>query len=202
VKKALILLSLVLLLPVSAIAVLKNLPRPADTTEARVFSGDGAQIDYCDLRELDGSGRRADEIPVAYTPGCGWDTFPMPVLADCGEPLASGASDLRGLWLAYSGAEGHVERIEQCGDRVVVTSAGVIHDIRTDGTLAGGANDVGPGCLRIRAAGEWVEGRFHLRPFGGPFALVKRRLEGDELVWDYPALGTVRMRRICQVPPG
>ena len=81
-----------------------------------------------------------------------------------------------------------------------MTSGGVIHDIRTDGSLARGANDIGPGCIRIRAAGEWVDGSFHLRPFGGPFALVKRRLEGDELVWDYPALGSARMRRICRVP--
>ena len=27
----------------------------------------------------------------------------MPVLADCGEPLAEGVVDMRGLWLAYTG---------------------------------------------------------------------------------------------------
>ncbi len=201
-KILLTLLGVAILGPVCAVAVLRNLPRPVDTTEAQVFSGDGALVDYCDLPPLDGSGRRADEIPVAYTPGCSWDTFPMPVLRDCGEPLPAEAADLRGLWLAYSGVEGHIERIEQCGDRIVVTSGGIIHDIRTDGTLAHGANDVSAGCIRIRAAGEWVDESFHLRPFGGPLALVKRRLEGDELVWDYPVIGTVRMRRICQVPQG
>jgi len=30
---------------------------------------------------------------------------------------------------------GHVERIEQCGDRVCITSSGVIHDMRADGTV-------------------------------------------------------------------
>ncbi len=85
-------------MPVCLVAVLLNLARPSDTTEARVFVGDGALVDYCDLPELDGSGRRADEIAVAYTPGRGWDTFPMPVLADCAESLAAGAADLlRGL---------------------------------------------------------------------------------------------------------
>ena len=36
----------------------------------------------------------------------------------------------------------HVERIEQCGDRTVVTAAGIIHDFHTDGTLRNGSRDV------------------------------------------------------------
>jgi alpha-beta hydrolase superfamily lysophospholipase len=83
--------------------------------------------------------------------------------------------------------------------RIVVTSSGIIHDIRADGTLAHGANDVNPSCMRIFAAGQWVRGVFELHPFGGP-ALVRRRRDGDELVWDYPGIGTTRMRRICRVP--
>ena len=43
-------------------------PRPADTTEARVFEGDARLIDHCDLPVLDGRGRTAREIPKAYTP--------------------------------------------------------------------------------------------------------------------------------------
>ena len=178
--------------------VLQIIPRPVDTTEPRVLSGDGATIDYCVQPELDGRGLRADDIAVAHTPECGYETFPMPVLADCREPLAPGVEDLRGLWQAYSGATGHIERIEQCGDRVVVTSSGTIHDIRADGTLANGANDVNASCMRIFAAGNWVDGVFELHPFGGP-ALVRRRIENGELVWDYPGIGTTRMRRICQM---
>lgn len=186
--------------PVAVAALLFGLPRPEDTTQARVFAGDARAVDHCDLPALSGDGATADDIPVAYTPGCGWTEFPMPVLAECTEPLGPGVADLRGLWRAHSGLEGHVERIEQCGDRVVVTSSGIIHDMRADGTLANGANDVSPRCMRIFAAAEWVGGALELRPFGGPFARVRRWLEGDELVWDYPGVGVTRMRRICTVP--
>ena len=44
----------------------------------------------------------------------------MPVLASCTEPLAPDVVDMRGLWLARTGAVGHIERIEQCGNRTVV----------------------------------------------------------------------------------
>ena len=52
---------------------------------------------------LDGNGPTARAIPKAYTPGCGYTRFPMPVLSECREPLAEGVQDLRGLWQAYSG---------------------------------------------------------------------------------------------------
>ncbi|HBM90090.1 MAG TPA: hypothetical protein DD437_16200, partial [Rhodobiaceae bacterium] len=75
-------------------------PRPADTTDDRIFEGDASLIDYCDLPALDGSGLNATQIPKAYTPGCGWESFPKPVLANCTEPLAEGVVDMRGLWIA------------------------------------------------------------------------------------------------------
>jgi len=81
----------------------------------------------------------ADDIPVAHTPGCGWDEFPPPILKTCTEPLVPEAPDLRGLWEAYSGMVGHIERIEQCGNRVVITSGGIIHDMRADGALENGS---------------------------------------------------------------
>ena len=119
-------------------------PRPPDTTEARVFAADGAQLDYCVLPELDGNGPGADDIPKAYTPAapnCYYTTFPMPILQHCREPIAEGFPDMRGLWLAYEGLEGHMERIEQCGDRIVVTTHGIIHDFHADGTLKNGSRD-------------------------------------------------------------
>ena len=144
-KKILLTLLGFVLLAISAFAfALFALPRPPNTTEARVFEGDASKLDHCELPVLDGRGRSADEIPKAYTPDCGWKKFPMPVLADCGEPLAEGVVDMRGLWLAHTGWVGHVERIEQCGNRTVVTSSGVIHDFRTDGTLANGSRDIEP----------------------------------------------------------
>src|SRR5450631_3022236 len=98
---------------------------------------------------------RADEIAVAHTPAGGYgDDMPPVVLAGCTEPLVAGAPDMRGMWRVVSvewksgaGPEpdpiaSHVERIEQCGDRVIVTSSGVIHDMRADGTAEHGVNDV------------------------------------------------------------
>ena len=58
---------------------------------------------------------KADDIPVAHTP-----------------PAAARPSNPRR----------HVERIEQCGDRVCITSSGIIHDMRADGTAEHGVNDV------------------------------------------------------------
>lgn len=178
-------------------------PRPVDTTDVSIFEGDASLIDYCDLPELDGSGLNAAQIPKAYTPGCGWETFPQPILAGCTEPLADGVVDMRGLWLAEAGAVGHVERIEQCGDRTVVTTSGIIHDFHTDGTLANGSRDVEPPrCLNTLASIEFNDqGVMEFSPFGLPFTIVTRRMDGDTLVWTYPAVdGDTRMKRICKLP--
>lgn len=58
----------------------------------------------------------------------------MPILEGCTEPLAEGVVDLRGLWQGRAGDRVHVERIEQCGNRTVVTTSGIVHDFVTDGT--------------------------------------------------------------------
>jgi hypothetical protein len=154
----------------------------------------------------------ADDIPVAHTPEGGWHgEMPPPVLAGCTEPLAPGAPDLRGLWKAVSfeGAEGplpghplnsHVERIEQCGNRVVVTSQGVIHDMRADGTLENGVNDVAAARLdqRISVAAVFNEGRLDLHPFGiepGRGPLVTRSVVNGEMIWQYGPF-RVTMERI------
>jgi hypothetical protein len=176
-------------------------PRPVDTTEARVFQGDSSAIDYCRLPELTGPAVKADDIPKAYTPGRGYETFPRPILANCTEPLSPGSADLRGLWQAYTGLEGHIERIEQCGNRVVVTSGGVIHDFRTDGTLKNGANDIEPPLnIRTWSSEEFVDGVLTHYAFG-LIPVVRRYLDGHELVWTYPGHGETRMKRICKLPP-
>ena len=174
-----------------------------DSTDPRIFEGNVAEVDHCALPVLDGQGPRADDFPKAFTPGCGYERFPLPVLADCREPLAPGVVDLRGLWLAEGGPiPGHIERIEQCGDRLVVTAAGVIHDFRTDGTVSHGSRDVEPPlCSNTWASIEWVEGVLSFRPFGLPYTIVTRRREGSELVWTYPRFaGEIRMKQICRVP--
>jgi len=153
---------------------------------------------------------RADDIPVAHTPAGGYgDVLPPPILARCTEPLAPGAPDLRGTWqtetLEVGGAIApadhplwrHVERIEQCGDRVVVTSTGVIHDMRADGTVEHGVNDVSAvSHVPIRVVATFEDGALVLRPVGLAGIEVTRERDGDRLVWRYGPGIAVRMRRI------
>jgi hypothetical protein len=144
----------------------------------------------------------ADQIPVAHTPGCGYDEFPEPVLETCNEPLPPGIPDLRGLWVVYEGLfTGHVERIEQCGNRVVITGGGVVHDMRADGVLDHGVDDVSAiDCSPIRVAAEFVDGSLQLRPSGSSLVAVTRKLEGEDLLWDFLFVPN-RMLRICEVAP-
>ena len=203
----LLVLSVLVAIPVLLALVLLFYPRPHDETPAWVFEGDASTIDYCALPILDGSGLRAAEIPQGHTPNCGWEKFPQPILKGCTEPLMEGADDLRGLWhQTEGGSVGHIERIEQCGNRVVVTAGGLIHDLTGDGKLSGASNDVGRFrlgplrlCVRTSATVEWHEKQLHFFAFGGPH-VVTRYLDGEELVWIYPRIGTTRMERICKLP--
>ena len=152
----------------------------------------------------------ANDIPVAYTPDGGWQgEMPPPILAGCTEPLVSGAPDMRGLWQAYAievkgqpAPEGHplnahTERVEQCGNRVIVVSSGIVHDMRCDGTLENGVNDVsGAGGQPIHVAAVLEDGKHVLRPNNGAIA-VTRAMDGDVLVWTIVPVSTVvRMRRV------
>jgi hypothetical protein len=151
----------------------------------------------------------ADDIPVAHTPPGGYgDEMPPPVLASCTEPLVAGAPDLRGLWRAVAvevdgapappdhGAYGHVQRIEQCGDRLVVTAGGIIHDMRCDGTEENGVNDVAERdyTTPITVIATYEDGVHTLRPVGIPVE-VTRKLDGDQMIWTYLTF-TARLERI------
>ena len=132
---------------------------------------------------------KVDEIPTAHTPKGGWQgEMPPPVLAGCDEPLAPGVPDFRGLWQAISvTVEGkpiadtsHRERIEQAGNRVVITAGGV------------SARGFAP----ISVAARFEDGALVLRP-NDAFVAVTRHLEGDELVWNMlPLRRVTRMRRV------
>jgi len=147
----------------------------------------------------------ARDIPVAHTPAGGWHgEMPPPVLAGCDEPIAEGLPDFRGLWQAFAvevdgkpAEPRHVERIEQAGNRVVITSRPVIHDMYADGTLGNGVDDVsGFDFQPIRVAARFEDGKLVLRP-GNLFVAVTRHLEGDVLVWNLLPLKQVTwMRRI------
>ncbi len=150
----------------------------------------------------------ASEIPVATTPPGGYGaTMPPPVLAGCTEPLVAGAPDLRGLWRAVSvevdghpvadhPVLGHVERVEQAGDRLVVTAGGVVHDMRCDGTEEHGVHDVAAADLStpIVVVASYEDGVHVLRPVGLPIE-VTRRLDGDHLLWSYVGF-TARLERL------
>lgn len=138
-----------------------------------------------------------DEIPVAFTPPGGTTGWPDPILAGCTEPRPDGAPDLDGYWRtievvvdgevapSHPGL-GHVQRIEQRGDRVVVTGGRIIHDMRCDGTLENGVHDVAEFDLstEIHVVATYEDGVHVLRPQGMPIE-VRRRREGEHLIWDY-----------------
>jgi hypothetical protein len=153
---------------------------------------------------------RADEIPVGHTPPGGYGSeMPPPILAGCTEPLVAGAPDLRGMWKVVSvewtagdapepnPVLDHVERIEQCGDRVCITAGGVIHDMRADGTAEHGVNDVAAaGGQPISVACTFEDGVHTLRPVGMPDVVVTRHLDGDQLVWRYGPMFVARLERL------
>jgi hypothetical protein len=133
--------------------------------------------------------------------------MPAPVLAGCTEPLVAGAPDLRGLWRVVEvdvgdqpdpshRALGHVQRIEQCADRLVVTAGGVVHEMRNDGTEANGVHDVAEAdkTTPITVVASYEDGVHVLRPVGLPVEVTRRR-DGDDLIWTYLGF-TARLERL------
>jgi hypothetical protein len=159
---------------------------------------------------------RADDIPVAHTPAGGYgDEMPPPVLGGCTEPLTKGAVDMRGTWRIvsvdgkngdWSSMVGHVQRIEQCGDRVCITAPGVqgggprsrwvVHDMRADGSAERGVNDVTPQGMPIVVRCTFEAGVHVLRPEGMDGVEVRRWREGEHLLWDYGPMFTARLERV------
>jgi len=186
-------------------------PRPPLTTDAATLAGDGSMIDYCRWPALDGTGKRASEIPKGNTPGCAYTHFPLPILAQCTQPLIEGADDLRGLWMGVTGRHiGHVERVEQCGDRTVITSSGIIHDYGANSTGGLTTNDTEgmvmfslgakEYCPRTSAAMIWQDKKLNFHLFGWGPVVVRRYREGAQLVWEYADGSKTHMDRICDLP--
>ena len=150
--------------------------------------------------------------PVAHTPPGGYGiALPPPILAGCTHRLAEGAPDLRGQWRVVSvevagtpipdhPAMGREQRVEQCGDRLIVTAGGVIHDMRCDGTVEHGVHDVAQidFTTEITVVATFEDGVHVLRPVGMPVE-VTRRLDGDQMVWDYGGAFVARLERVT--PP-
>ncbi len=174
------------------------LPRPADTTDPAIFMKDGRSLNYCDLPVLDGSGKSANDIPKAYTPDCSYTNIPMPILAECTEPLAEGVVDMRGLWLGISDGDEHLERIEKCGNRVVITAFGIIHDFRVDGTLKNGARDVGIVCNNFNSAIHFDEEGVMVFRLFDLFDTVFREMRNEQMIFTFINGNEISTKRICQ----
>ena len=194
--------------PVLFMLVLLFYPRPINLTPDHIYQGSANPVNYCELPFLDGSGLMANDFPQGHTPNCGYKVFPKPILEGCSEPLPRSATDMRGLWLESrsDGLAGHFERIEQCGNRLVITSSGLVHDATTDGKLEGASNDVRPVvwgplnfCIRTSATTEWLDGRLEFKALG-IVPVVTRYLEHGQLKWEYPGRGVTTMDRICKLP--
>ncbi len=164
-----------------------------------------AQFSLADAKDM----VMADDIPVAHTPPGYWKTMPAPVLATCTEPLSAEAVDMRGMWKvieAKANGEpvqqmmGGIQRIEQCGNRVVITSGGVTHDMRADGTYENGVNDIGEPSTNgaaISVAASFENGVHILRPKGMPIT-VERELRDGYLIWRYGPVMELRLELVAE----
>lgn len=183
------------------IAIIDQLVGGVDNEALAAYARPHDPADY-QLPELDGSGAAAAAIPLDGTaPDATWDAWPMRTLDGCREALVDDAADLRGVWECYQGRmRGHVERIEQAGNRITITTGGLVHDMFCDGTLENGVDDVaGIGGAHIRVAANWDDGVHKLRPFGKKVVAVTRKLDGDEMIWRYGPFRN-RLRRLAEPP--
>jgi len=104
----------------------------------------------------------------------------------------------------------YVERVEQCGNRIVDMGGGTIADARADGTEANGVHDVSAFDFKspIDVIATYEDGVFVLRPARIPFIEITRRLDADgHMVWTRPDFGdmVITLERIggpCDTPPG
>ena len=137
-------------------------------------------------------------------------TSPLPILRECTEPLPEGAADIRGLWMGVTGKVGHVERVEQCGARTVITSSGIIHDSGPNSTGGFNSNDTEGGvlftlgdrefCPRTSAGKFWEDGVLEFRVFGWGPVVVRRYPDEGQLIWEYVDGSVTRMNRLCRLP--
>lgn len=164
------------------------------------------------------SGSAAD-IPRVNTPIVPFsygESYPAPFYEDCTTPLADGVPDLRGDWVettvTINGVEiaaqpnPHRERIEQCGNRILIVSNGVLHEVfDADSTMFNGVNDVTPAGQPFHATGQFEENTFILKPvFTDTNQVVidiTRELIQDDggndvIKFFNPMLGTTRYLRI------
>ena len=54
--------------------------------------------------------------------------------------------------------------------------------------------------MRSSASMVWREGVLDFNIFGWGPVVVRRYMDGEQLLWDYPGGSTTRMERICTLP--
>ncbi len=148
-----------------------NFPSYGDNPTQYVIS----QVSFDQSERFNGS---ASEIPRANTStvplGYG-SSYPNHFLASCTEDLAVAVPDMRGDWTEATvtvdgvthtaNASIYSERIEQCGDRLIVVSQGLVHDIYSaDGTSFNGVNDVNVQGQQIHSTGVFSGNTLILTP--------------------------------------
>jgi hypothetical protein len=85
----------------------------------------------------------------------------------------------------------YVERIEQCGNRIVDMGGGTISDARADGTVENGVHDVSAFdfVTPLDVVASYEDGVFVLRPVGIPIEVTRRLDAEGHLIWTRPDRG-------------
>jgi hypothetical protein len=151
------------------------------------------------------------DIARITTPTGGWKgDMPAAFLTSCTDPIIDSAPDLRGTWtpieVTINGEPAppevplwrHIERIEQAGQRVTLTSDGIIHDFPiVDGSFENGCHDVAAADFTtpIVVAAAYEEGVLVLRPQGMEGVEVRRWRDGEHLMWSYHSAFVMKMER-------
>ena len=146
-------------------------------------------------------------LPISYGAA-----YPEPYYDGCITPIATGLPDLRGEWVEAPVTLNGVaimpqpvlrrERIEQCGNRILIASDGVLHEVfEADGTMFNGVNDADSSGQPVHFTGRFDDGVFILSPIMPgdtvPRPGITREIIQDDagnavLKWFHPAQGITR----------
>ena len=168
-------------------------PRPLDTTLPSVFDGDGTEIDYCKMPDLDDSGMLARAFLRHLRQDAGIQ-FSATHFRRVYRILTKERSDIRGLWQSIDPRlPDHVEHIEQCGDRVVVTLTDYSRPFLRYTIQRRRTEADGPFCFVFGPRKPRLFGRTtsYIKIYGGP-TVVKRYIENGKYRWEYPGMGTIK----------
>ncbi|MEM7659873.1 MAG: T9SS type A sorting domain-containing protein [Bacteroidota bacterium] len=157
----------------------------------------------------------ATEIPRVNTPVVPFSygtEYPEPYYASCTTPIESGVPNLSGEWVEAAVTINGVEitpqpmlrreRIEQCGNRILIASGGVLQEVfHADNTIFNGINDADPTSMPSHFIGRFESEMFLLSPIipgdtvPGP-AITREIVQDDAgnmvLKLFQPASGTTR----------